>query len=44
MSNKSFLNLNSFKSGKTIKQQTRRTKLRADNNRNKPSKSRKVGK
>lgn len=39
MSNKGFLNLNRFKSGKTIKQQMKQT---ADNSRNKPLKSRKV--
>ncbi len=39
MSRKGFLNLNRFKSGKSIKQQTKR---RADKSRNKPIKSRKV--
>ena len=39
MSNKGFLNLNRFKSGKAIKQQTKRT---VDNSRTKPIKSRKV--
>jgi hypothetical protein len=41
MSNKGFLNLNRFKSGKMIKQQTKR---RADDRENKPRKSRKVSK
>jgi len=38
MSSKGFLNLNRFKSSKAIKQQTKR---RADDNRNKSTKSRK---
>jgi len=41
MSSKGFLNLNRFKSGKAIKQQTKRRK---DNTRNKQIKSRKVDK
>jgi len=41
MSNKGFLNLNRFKSGKMVKQQTKR---KADDLENKTQKSRKVSK
>ena len=39
MSNKGFLNLNRYKSGKTVKQQI---KQKGHNDRNKPQKSRKA--